>query len=613
MDQESLYSMSPKQSQMQWLAAMFSLFATSKDMKIEALQKEIEFLKSRLQSYTTTTVDHSPTGFPTEHEPPLIITNHTDIPVQAAYPSAPARVSSQAAPSSTSSPDTSAFLTRSNRLSRSAFETDSVAPAIAELGIDLGDEEAQLYYNTFFSGCDRYVPIFDPRHDSIQAVRGRSALLFITICSVGCRVLNGTNSRWRALALQTQRMLSAAIANPSMGSLETVQALLIQACYARERALLVAIATRMALDLEFPQAYDALIAESALGGFQTSTSDQSTFNDSSTHAGGMPTFKFRGASRRCRVLLQSPFATGMDHYLFAQVELNVLRAKIYASLPQRAHLNDEEILDLVKDAKLDIDVWYQDWIRLSQPHHESMPWFVPNLSVQRCWADNMALCRAVRAAGVENVNVMSPIQKNILSMTKASLQQHLDIIIQEPRVYLKSTRYAMDFVWAKNTFCCLLLLKLSALLPEADNLQAQVSNNELVTKATILLQELELVAAAGNRDDTRSNTNSLYLQLLRTSIQKYRRWLGEDQQGSQVSQPSALATQQRNCETPGFGYNELESFIPDQFVFEWDFPGLTLFASPINETSWISELLAGAQEFGENGSSINWALIDFSM
>ncbi|KAF9762301.1 hypothetical protein IL306_003467, partial [Fusarium sp. DS 682] len=122
-------------------------------------------------------------------------------------------------------------------------------------------------------------------------------------------------------------------------------------------------------------------------------------------AGGMPTFKFRGASRRCRVLLQSPFATGMDHYLFAQVELNVLRAKIYASLPQRAHLNDEEILDLVKDAKLDIDVWYQDWIRLSQPHHESMPWFVPNLSVQRCWADNMALCRAVRAAGVENVNV----------------------------------------------------------------------------------------------------------------------------------------------------------------------------------------------------------------
>ncbi|KAF5562343.1 hypothetical protein FNAPI_3239 [Fusarium napiforme] len=511
--------------------------------------------------------------------------------------------------------------------SRSAFETDTIAPTTAELGIEMKDNEAQLYFNAFFSGCDRYVPVFDQRFDTIEAIRSQSPLLYITICSVGCRVLNGTSSRWRALALQTQRMLNAAIVNPLMGSLETVQAILVQACYAGERALLIAIATRMALDLGFPEAYDTLIAEAVLGETQMDNSDQTTYNHSimrmrktrvwlhllvmsyilHVDAGGMPAFKFRGASRRCRVLLQSPLATGMDHYLFAQVELNVLRAKIYASLPQGANLSDEEIIDLVKDAKLDIDVWFQDWIRISQPHHDSMPWFVPNLSVQRCWADNMALCRAVRAAGVENVNVMSPIQKNILSMTKASLQQHLDIIIQEPRIYLKSIRYAMDFVWAKNTFCCLLLLKLSALLPDTDTLQTQGRSDELVIKASILLQELELVAAIGHKDDTRSNTSSLYLQLLKTSIQKYKRWLAQDEGGPRGGQPTFPLTQERNCD------NELESFVPDQFVFEWDFPGLTLFSSPINETGWINELLAGAQEFGENGSSINWALIDFSM
>ncbi|RKK83785.1 hypothetical protein BFJ69_g2522 [Fusarium oxysporum] len=598
------------------------------ELKIEALQREIEFLKSRLQSTPAPMMECSPTTYSAEDQPPFMTTNRTDIPVHGVYASAPARVSAQpVASTSTSSPETAIYLTRAHGRSKSAFETDSVAPATAELGIEMKDEEAQLYFNAFFSGCDRYVPVFDQRYDSIQSIRNNSALLFITICSVGCRVLNGTSSRWRALALQTQRMLNAAIANPLMGSLETVQAILVQACYAGERALLIAIATRMALDLGFPEAYDTLIAESVLGGMQIDNGDQATYNDNTTHmrktrvwlhllvmsyilhvdAGGMPTFKFRGASRRCRVLLQSPLATGMDHYLFAQVELNVLRAKIYASLPQGAHLSDEEILDLVKDAKLDIDVWFQDWIRISQPHHDSMPWFVPNLSVQRCWADNMALCRAVRAAGVENVNVMSPIQKNILSMTKASLQQHLDIIIQEPRIYLKSIRYAMDFVWAKNTFCCLLLLKLSALLPEAEKLQTQGLSNELVIKASILLQELELVAAAGHKDDTRSNTSSLYLQLLKTSIQKYKRWLGHDGGGSGGGQPSFPLTQERNCD------NELESFVPDQFVFEWDFPGLTLFSSPINETGWINELLAGAQEFGENGSSINWALIDFSM
>ncbi|KAM0541011.1 hypothetical protein ACHAPJ_013411 [Fusarium lateritium] len=287
----------------------------------------------------------------------------------------------------------------------------------------------------------------------------------------------------------------------------------------------------------------------------------------------------------------------MDHYLFAQVELNVLRAKIYASLPQGAGLDDGEIMNLVRDAKLDIDVWFNDWIRISEKHHQDMPWFAPNLSVQRCWADNMALCRAVRASGVENVNVMSPTQRNILLMAKDSLIQHLDIIIKEPRVYLNSLRYAMDFVWAKNTFCCLLLLKLSALLADEHGRQSQDIGHKLVDKANILLHELEKVATGGLKDDIRSNTSALYLQLLKLSIQKYKRWLERDSEGyEEVPSPA----------------DELETFVPEQFVFEWDFPGLTLFNSPIDETAWLSEFLAGTQEFGDNSSSINWALIDFS-
>ncbi|KAM0227053.1 hypothetical protein ACHAP5_012259 [Fusarium lateritium] len=301
-------------------------------------------------------------------------------------------------------------------------------------------------------------------------------------------------------------------------------------------------------------------------------------------AGGMPTFKFRGASRRCRILLQSPFSNGMDHYLFAQVELNVLRAKIYAALSQRANLTDEEIMDLVRDAKLDIDVWFNDWMRISQPHHRAMPWFVPNLSVQRCWADNMTLCRAVRAAGVENVNVMSPMQKNILVMTKASLKQHLDITIQEPRLYLESTRYTMDFVWAKNTFCCLLLLKLSALLPDGN----ENGSHELVAKAGALLSELEKATTGGTRDDSRSSTSVLYLRLLKTSIQKYQLGLDQDTHACQDDTVSDIPSQSRNHESISSGYSELESFVPDQFVFEWDFPGLTLFSSPINETAWLN-------------------------
>ncbi|OBS24226.1 hypothetical protein FPOA_04773 [Fusarium poae] len=592
------------------------------ELRIEALEKEIESLRARLPPNAPNTARPLTHHYASNTERPLqfntLGTFNPPPDINYAHTS---NIPSQLAVStSTGSPETTSHFPRPPKRPRSSFETETPAAANIFADDDLSNEEAELYFNAFFSGCDRYVPVFDPRYDSLPAIRSRSDLLFTTICSVGCRVLNGTNSRWRTLALRTQRMLNAAIANPSTGNLETVQALLVQACYAGERAILIAIATRMAMDLGFTEAYDTLVAESVLGD-TLSNGEQTIIENNFTRmikarvwlhllvlsyilhvdAGGVPTFKFRGASRRCRILLQSPFSTGMDHYLFAQVELNVLRAKIYASLPQRANLGDGEIMDLVRDAKLDIDVWFHDWIRISEPHHQTMPWFVPNLSVQRCWADNMALCRAVRAAGVENVNVMSVTQKAILDMTKASLKQHLDIIIQEPRLYLKSIRYAMDFVWAKNTFCCLLLLKLSALLPEKNDQQSQ---HDLVAKASILLNELEMAVAGGLKGDSRSNTSVLYLQLLKLSIQKYKRGLNLDS-----DDPAEVDTNQEGQA----GYTELESFVPDQFVFEWDFPGLTLFSSPINESTWLNEFLTGTQDFGENGGSINWALIDFSM
>ncbi|GKU07856.1 hypothetical protein FLAG1_08261 [Fusarium langsethiae] len=593
------------------------------ELRIEALEKEIESLRARLSPNTSDAARLLSLNYVSDTARPLQFASLESFnpPTDINYAHASSIPSQLAVSTSASSPETSSHFPRPSKRPRSSFETETPAAAnIFNDDDDLNNEEAGLYFNAFFSGCDRYVPVFDPRYDSLPAIRSRSDLLFTTICSVGCRVLNGTNSRWRTLALRTQRMLNAAIANPATGNLETVQALLVQACYAGERAILIAIATRMAMDLGFTEAYDTLVAESVMGD-ALPNGEQTTIENSYTRmrkarvwlhllvlsyilhvdAGGVPTFKFRGASRRCRILLQSPFSTGMDHYLFAQVELNVLRAKIYASLPQRANLGDNEIMDLVRDAKLDIDVWFHDWIRISQPHHRSMPWFVPNLSVQRCWADNMALCRAVRAAGVENVNVMSVTQKTILDMTKTSLKQHLDIIIQEPRLYLKSIRYAMDFVWAKNTFCCLLLLKLSALLPEKDDQQSQ---HDLVAKASILLNELETAVVNGLKGDSRSNTSVLYLQLLKLSIQKYKRGLNLDSHD-----PAEIDTSREQQA----GYTELESFVPDQFVFEWDFPGLTLFSSPINETTWLNEFLTGAQDFGEHGGSINWALINFSM
>ncbi|KAF4978561.1 hypothetical protein FZEAL_5094 [Fusarium zealandicum] len=609
--------------------------------KIEALEKEIEALKTRLPMQTPSVsrdLDSAATDG-IQLTCPLLENESPVHPAKGVGPSAPGISPILRASSSVGSPGSASIpsiLERGVKRKWSCFETETpTAPDLCNIS-GLATEELEMYFNAFFFGCDRYVPIFDPRYDHVQGVRSRSGLLFTTICSVGCRVLHGTDSQhWRVLSFHNQRMLNAVIANPDKGSLEAVQALLVRACYAPERSLLISIATRIALGLEFPEAYDTLSGRFiSRAGQQSDQHNDSSGDDAMlmrkartwlhllvmghilhVDAGGLPTFRFRGAARRCRILLQSAFSTKMDHYLFAQVELNVLRAKIYASLYQLSNVDDQELMDLVRDAKIDIDIWFNDWKRISEKHHQEMPWFVSNLSIQRCWADSMALCRAVRASGVENVDAMSLTQRSILLMAKDSLKQHLDTIVQEPRAYLDSLRYAMDFVWAKNTFCCLLLLKLSILLPDEDQKRSRDFSQELIEKSTFLLDELDK-AAGEPKKSARSSTNALYLQLLKVSIQKYRQELN----------PCQYDCHNASRHTHGWSLNQeatwrphdrqetdLESFVPEQFVFEWDFPGLTLFSSPLTEISWFENFLAGTQESGDDLFSVNWESMDFAL
>jgi hypothetical protein len=537
--------------------------------------------------------------------------------------------------SSDGSPAASLLLPKAQKRKRSQFEMGTVQIPDFITGGLIAIEEAETYFNAFFSGCDRFVPIFDPKCDSFLDIRRRSSLLFSTICSIGCRVLSGTESHhWHLLSFHAQRMLNASIATPAQPTLETVQALISKACYSPERSLLIAVATRMALELRLPEAYDTLSAR--LFARETTRAEQfgEPWEDDDTlmkktriwlhllvlgqilhvDAGDLPSFRFRGAVRRCRILLDSPYSVDMDLYLFCQVELNALRAKIYDYLSQCANVDDEDIMDMVRDAKIDIGVWFKDWGRIYEKHESKMPWLTPHLSVQRYWADSMALCRAVRASGVENVRAMSPTQKTILLMAKDSLKQHLDVILEEPRLYLRNLQYAMDFVWAKNAFCYLLLLKLSILLPDGDD---QGFKRVLVEKGRILLTELIRSSGGVNSSGGRNNVSTLYIQLVRASIEKYSHALRKDSEmveGTTTHSGNTVLAEQvaTSSETAG-GQNELESFVPEQFVFEWDFPGLTLFSKPTTEVGWFDDLLAGILDGGDDFYGLGRPSLDFTL
>ncbi|KAL8366852.1 hypothetical protein RB595_008695 [Gaeumannomyces hyphopodioides] len=624
------------------------------------------------------------------------------------------------------------------RRKRSHYEVATLsAPDLVNAGV-IPTQDAEAYFGAFFSGCHRFVPVFDPGHDTMDSVRRRSPLLFGTICSVGCRVLSGPDSHHcRLLGFHTQRMLNAAVLAPSPTrgsvsppgskcSVETIQALLVKACYASERSLLVAIAMRMAIDLGLPEAYDTLTARSASrrsrgraaatskGGPGAGRRDDSSAAGGDggeeeeeaalmrktrtwlhiavmshimhVDAGDLPTLRFRGAASRCRILLESQSATDEDLHLLPQVELNAIRARIRASLAQLSSGgsgsnssgnnspsvacpggDDEGLMDVVRGARIDIDVWFGDWTRVLAPHLARLPWLAPNLAVQRFWADGMAMCSAVRCLGLEDVSAMTPAQRAVLLMAKASLRDHLDVVLQEPRLYLANLRYAADFVWAKNAFCLLLLLKLDMLLPDGDDDDEDDGGGggrggvngraTLVAKSRALLAEFARSvgpnsgsSAGAGAGAAKSNTGAMYLHLVRVSIEKYSQALqsdasrgdgippanapppppppaemavaGSDSRGVAaalaVSGPpgagAATSAPAPAAAAGEGGQTDLESFVPDQFVFEWDFPGLTLFSSPTTEATWFDDFLTGALDGADDFyGGLGWASVDFSV
>ncbi|OJJ89626.1 putative C6 transcription factor [Aspergillus glaucus CBS 516.65] len=442
-------------------------------------------------------------------------------------------------------------------------------------------ERAMSCFRTFFNGCDRYIPVFNPEYDTFVSVRSRSTILFNAICTIGYRVETKPQSQISdVLHAELKKSSNLIIQNKDLNCLESVQGILIAACYSAERSLLLSFATRMALDLNLDGAFEKLIQRLAMretDACHDLEEERSLMRESRTwfgllvlehifrvDGGKPPGIRFGGSARRCRVLLGRPSSTVLDLRLFAQVELNILRANINDTLGSRT-LDRLDITSFVHETKIDLDLWFDDWLRIienSPAATEEKPFLLAALRVQKCWAELTLHCKALQSMGVENVAAISPTEQSILLTAKAAAKKHLALITTEPDHYLAQLRYAMDFVWAKCAFCFLLLLKLSRLLPEREE-----EHRELLRQGETLLEELTKAGSG----------STIYLQILKMSIEKYGRTLQDN--GQMDTETGTEATgpfwELFDAQT------DLQSFVPEQFVSEWEFPGLNLFYFPI--------------------------------
>ncbi|KAL4860861.1 hypothetical protein BDV12DRAFT_204612 [Aspergillus spectabilis] len=453
-------------------------------------------------------------------------------------------------------------------------------------------EYAVECFTTFFQGCDRYIPVFDPKFDNFESVRYRSSILLNAICAIGSRVEGRSGSQLsELLQAELKKWINVVIQNETLNCLESVQALLVIACYSAERSLILSFATRMALDLGLDEAFEELTHQLTMKDVDGTPDIPGWIEEEnvlmrksrtwfgllvlehifSLDGGKPPGIRMTGNARRCRKLLHQPSSTVLDLRLFSQVEkLNVIRVHINETLGAKVPLARADIAAFVQEAKLDLDLWFDDWQRIIEnalaPDDEERAPLLAALRVQKCWSEMMLHCKALRSMGVENIAAMSPVERKILLMAKASARKHLSLITIEPDSYLAKLKYAMDFVWAKCAFCFLLLLKLSRLLPEGKE-----DHQELLNHGNRLLDDLTKSVSSSNA----ASNGNVYLQILRLSIEKYGRTLHES--GLGAVEDSAPFWELFDAQT------ELTSFVPEQFVSEWDFPGLNLFYFP---TTW---------------------------
>lgn len=166
-------------------------------------------------------------------------------------------------------------------------------------------------------------------------------MLFDAICAVGCRAEHGPGSeQFLALSNATKSPICEVLMGTVPRSIETIQALLVNACYSEKGWLLTSMATRMALELDLPGSYSKLcthILEDGADGYDSNALMRETRvwfgtfvleHILSLDCGKRPGIKAATGDgmRRCRVLLGHPARTSLDFRLLAQVEVCLFRS-----------------------------------------------------------------------------------------------------------------------------------------------------------------------------------------------------------------------------------------------------------------------------------------------
>ncbi|KAK4635868.1 hypothetical protein CLAFUW4_02289 [Fulvia fulva] len=449
-------------------------------------------------------------------------------------------------------------------------------------------QDARYWFETFFLGCDRFIPAFDPAFDTYDSVRTRSNVLFDAIVTYGCRAATGVLSKqYQALSSLLRRRTSDLVllmsqVSHAMPRMEDIQALLVIASFSESGAVLSDVALKAAVNAGLPDRLDDLFAMTIANNQDRAGDIAMLFRQArvwfavfvldqilSLDGGKPPSVYIRSSPRRIRALISHSQRTTTDLRLFAQVELNAIRSSFYSSVASGSPgaTDQVQISQTMAGSLLDLRMWLSEWhaIELNDTTMTTEhPVMLLNLQIQHAWAVLTLHLPALTASGVENIAFMTDAQRNIAVAAKAASEHHLQLLLTNVEMpgnvstkpYVANLKYAMEFVWAKNAFSVLIVLRLGILLGDhIDTLALRLS------EARAFLAEL---------DKAGMGTNISYIRILLQTVEKCERAIRRCARHGQARE----STESSDI--------DFQSFVPKEFTLEWDFPGLNLCYIPFD-------------------------------
>lgn len=260
----------------------------------------------------------------------------------------------------------------------------------------------------------------------------------------------------------------------------------------------------------------------------------------------------------------------------------MIRSEAYSKLSSNNNeslltQDEDRLRSVLADTRVELSLWLDEWTTIvsSEPTAYGRSIALQNFHIQHQWGLMTLHLKAIAATGIENIALMTDFQQDSVRKAKEAAAQHLHHILENSIVsysspdqteqlhssaYLSTFKWTLDYVWAKCAFSVLLVLKLAILL--RDPVPSIMS---LLRDAHRLLEELKRVTVG----------HIAYFQILQTSIEKCEAALHE-----YVAQQSS-GPEMASLEAARAAEDEFQGYVPSEFVFEWDFPGLNLKHMPL--------------------------------